>query len=290
MVTSTIFQFLLDGFLIGGIYAAFAVGFSLIFGVIRIVNIVHGEFIMLGAFITYWLFNIYGIDPFVTIPISFVILFGVGYMMQRYIINRVVDIEIMTLLLTFGLSLIIANTALMIWKPDYRMVSPAYAASNFEFMGLTVSVVRLITFVIAIITVTCLWLFLQRTDTGRAIRAASQNRDRAMSLGVNIEHIYAFTYGLGAAIAGIAGSILGMSFVIFPAMGGEYLLLSFSIVVLGGMGYIPGALFGGILLGVLTSAFTNYFSAGIMYVLIFGLIYLILVIRPTGLFGKGVKE
>ena len=141
-----------------------------------------------------------------------------------------------------------------------------------------------------VISLCLLWLFLQKTDLGRAIRATAQNRDRAALLGVNIEHIYAITYGIGGGIAGVAGSLLSMSFVIFPAMGGEYLLLSFSIVVLGGMGYIPGALFGGLLLGVLTSLFTKYFSAGLMYVLMFALVYLILVVRPTGLFGKGVKE
>lgn len=290
MDVSLFMQFIWDGLLIGGIYTSFAVGFSLIFGVIRVINIVHGDFIMLGAFITYWLFNLFGIDPFVTLPISFCILFVLGYLIQKTVINRIVDVEIMTLLLTFGLSLIIANTALAVWKPDYRMVSPAYAASNFEFLGLTISFVRLVTFMIAIVTVFLLWLFLERTDLGRAIRATAQNRERAALLGINIDQVYALTYAIGAGLAGIAGSLLSMSFVIFPAMGGEYLLLSFSIVVLGGMGYIPGALFGGLFLGVLTSLFTRYFSAGLMYVLIFILIYLILVVRPVGLFGKGVKE
>jgi len=283
-------QILLDGILIGGIYAAFAVGFSLVFGVINVVNLAHGEFIMLGSFITYWLFQLYHIEPFLTIPVSFGILFVLGYYLQKYLINPIVDAELMTLLLTFGLMMVIANTALTVWTPDYRSVEAAYVGANFPFMGLTVSYVRLVTFVAAIVIIVGLTMFLQKTDVGRAIRATAQNRERAILLGINSGRIYSLTFAIGAALAGVAGSLLSLSFVIFAAMGSEYLLFCFCITVLGGMGYIPGALLGGMLLGVINSVCTYYLTVGMMYVIVFIILFVILVVRPTGLFGKGRME
>jgi len=283
-------QILLDGILIGGIYAAFAVGFSLVFGVINVVNLAHGEFIMLGSFITYWLFQLYHVEPFLTIPVSFGILFVLGYYLQKYLINPIVDAELMTLLLTFGLMMVIANIALTVWTPDYRSVEAAYVGMNFPFMGLTVSFVRLVTFVAAIVIIVGLTMFLQKTDVGRAIRATAQNRERAILLGINSGRIYSLTFAIGAALAGVAGSLLSLNFVIFAAMGSEYLLFCFCITVLGGMGYIPGALLGGMLLGVINSVCTYYLTVGMMYVIVFIILFIILVVRPTGLFGKGRME
>ena len=283
-------QILLDGILIGGIYATFAVGFSLVFGVINVTNLAHGEFIMLGSFITYWLSKLYQIDPFLTIPVSFGILFVLGYYLQKYLINPVVDAELMTLLLTFGLMMVIGNTALAVWQPDYRSVEAAYVGVNFQFMGLTVSYVRLVTFVAAVVMMVGLTMFLRKTDIGRAIRATAQNRERATLLGINSGRIYSLTFGIGAGLAGVAGSLLSLSFVIFAAMGTGYLLFCFCITVFGGMGYIPGALLGGLLLGIINSVCTNYLSVGMMYVIIFIILFIILVVRPTGLFGKGRAE
>jgi branched-chain amino acid transport system permease protein len=286
-----ILQVLLNGVLIGGIYASFAVGFSLIFGVLRIVNIIHGEFIMLGAFTTYWLTKIFGLDPFLTIPASFVALFIFGYLLQRYVIHRIIDApEIMSLLLTFGLSLIIVNLALLAWKGDYRLVNPEYAGANFNVAFITIPYVRLATFIFALAAVTGLYIFLQHTDTGRAIRATSQNKDGARLQGVRPALIYGYTFGLGAAVTAVAGTLLSMSFSVFPAMGGDYLLLSFFIAVVGGLGYIPGALAGGLLLGVLQSVVTNYLGAGLTYILVFLVLYVMLIIRPAGIFGKGLVE
>lgn len=284
-------QVLLNGVLIGGIYASFAIGFSLIFGVLRIVNIVHGEFIMLGAFITYWLYKLCGIDPFLTIPAAFVLLYIFGYLLQKYVINRIIEApEIMSLLLTFGLSLIIVNIALLAWQGDYRLVNPEYAGANFNFATFTIPYVRLATFIFSLAAVVGLQLFLQRTDIGRAIRATSQNKEGARLQGVNPASIYAITFGLGAAITAIAGSLLSMSFSVFPAMGGDYLLFSFFIVVVGGMGHIPGALAGGFILGILQSLVTNFVGAGMTYILMFCVLYVMLIVRPAGIFGKGIVE
>ena len=284
-------QVLLNGLVIGGIYASFAVGFSLIFGVLRIVNIVHGEFIMLGAFITYWLYKIYGIDPFFTIPAAIVLLFVFGFLLQKYVINRIIEApEIMSLLLTFGLSLIIVNIALLAWKGDYRLVNPPYAGANFQFATFTISYIRLATFFFALAAVAGLQLFLQRTDIGRAIRATSQNKEGARLQGVSPTSIYAITFGLGAAVTGVAGVLLSMSFSVFPAMGGDYLLFSFFIVVVGGMGHIPGALAGGFILGIFQSLVTNFVGAGMTYIVMFCVLYVMLIVRPAGIFGKGIVE
>ncbi len=244
---------------------------------------------MIGAFITYWLYKIYGIDPFLSIPISFSVLFIFGYLLQRYVINKIIEApEVMSLLLTFGLSLIIANLALTVWKGDYRLVNPGYAGANFEIASLTIPYLRLATFVFATATMAGLYAFLQRTDLGRAIRATAQNKEGARLQGIRPGRIYAVTFALGAAVTGVAGSLLSMSFSVFPAMGGDYLLFSFFIVVVGGMGYIPGALAGGLILGVLQSVVTSFAGAGVTHILIFFVLYVVLIIRPAGIFGKGL--
>ena len=282
-------QVLLNGILIGGIYASFAVGFSLVFGVLRIINIVHGEFIMLGAFITYWLYKIYGIDPFFSIPIAFFLLFIFGFLLQRYVINRIIEApEIMSLLLTFGLSLIISNLALLAWKGDYRLINPEYAGAHFNVATLTIPYIRLATFIFAIVAVAGLYIFLQHTDLGRAIRSTSQDKNGARLLGVRPAIIYSITFGLGAAVTGVAGSLIGMCFSVFPAMGGDYLLFSFFVVVVGGMGHIPGALAGGLILGILQSLVTQFVGAGMTYILMFCVLYIMLIVRPAGIFGKGI--
>lgn len=282
-------QVLLNGILIGGIYASFAVGFSLVFGVLRIINIVHGEFIMLGAFITYWLYKIYGIDPFFSIPIAFFLLFIFGFLLQRYVINRIIEApEIMSLLLTFGLSLIISNLALLAWKGDYRLVNPEYAGAHFNVATLTIPYIRLATFIFALAAVAGLYIFLQHTDLGRAIRSTSQDKNGARLLGVRPAIIYSITFGLGAAVTGVAGSLIGMCFSVFPAMGGDYLLFSFFVVVVGGMGHIPGALAGGLILGILQSLVTQFVGAGMTYILMFCVLYIMLILRPAGIFGKGI--
>ncbi len=273
-------QVLLDGILMGGIYASCAVGFSLIFGVLRIINIVHGEFIMLGAFTTYWLHSLFGLDPFLSLPVSFCLLFIFGYLLQRFIINRIIEApEVLSLLLTFGLSLIISNVALLAWKGDYRLVNPSYAALNLRLSFVTIPYIRLATFLFALAAIGGLYLFLQKTDIGRAIRATAQNKDGARLQGVNPASIYAITFGLGAGITAIAGSLLSMSFSIVPSMGGDYLLFAFFIVVVGGLGHLPGSLVGGLLLGILQSLSTNLFGAGVTYILIFAVLYTVLIVQ-----------
>lgn len=282
-------QSLVNGILLGGMYAACSVGFSLAFGVMGVVNLSHGDFVMLGAFITYWLFVGAGLDPFLTLPFCLFSLFTLGWLLQRFAVNRLVGSPpIMTYLLTFGFHLILANSALRAWTADYRTVSPSYAGKTMDLLGLVLPYTRLGTFFAAMVLILGLSLLLYRTEIGRAIRATAQDREMARLMGVRIFRIYAFTFALAAAITGLAGSLISTSFVIHPQMGLPYTIVAFFVVVLGGMGYVPGTLWGGLILGVLESLTTSYLPAGTSLTLTFFFLLLMLILRPAGIFGKGM--
>jgi len=284
-------QAVVNGVLLGGIYAVYAAGFSLIFGVMKVINVAHGEFVMLGAFVTYWLFALGHVDPFLAVPVAMAVLFGLGYLLQRLLINRVLSAPpLMSLLLTFGISLIIANSASAAWTTDFRMITTSYAGSNFAVGGVVFPIARLVTFSIALLVVVLLYVFLQRTEAGRAIRATAQDRDMARLMGVDSRRIFALTFAVGAAITGMAGALVTAYFPVFPNMGGTYTMFAFCVVVLGGMGYVPGALWGGLALGIIQSLSGTFLSAGISFVITFLVLYGMLVIRPTGLTGRGLLE
>jgi branched-chain amino acid transport system permease protein len=281
-------QALMNGILLGGVYAAYSAGFSLIFGVMGVVNLAHGELIMLGAFTSYWMFVFFHMDPYFSLPFAMVFLFVIGYLLQKYIINRVIDRpHIMSYILTFGIHLMVSNIALKLWTHDFRSITTSYSGANAAFWGLNVPYARLITFVIALIVIAGLWFFLARTETGRAIRATSMDKEVARLMGVNTREIYAVTFGVGAAITGLAGASMSPFVIIFPEMGLSYTIIAFCVVVLGGMGYIPGALWGGIILGLAQSLAATYLSAGISVAITFLILFFMLIFRPAGIVGKG---
>ena len=213
-------QVLINGLLLGGIYSAVGVGFSLTWGVLNIINIAHGALVMLGAYSTYFLFARVGLDPFVSIPITAVILFVFGYAIQRLLINRVISSGVfMTLVFTFGLSLFIVDMALVLFSGDYRSVTTSYAGAGLVLWDAVISYQRAGAFVISIFAVFALQLYLDRTRMGRAIRATALNRDAARLVGVDVAHIYAVTFGLGAALAGVAGALLSTLVTVPPTMG-----------------------------------------------------------------------
>lgn len=286
----TIFiQAVINGLLLGGVYAVYSAGFSLIFGVMGVVNLAHGELIMLGAFTSYWMFQILHVDPYVSAPLSAVVLFGLGYVIQKYIINRVIDLpHIMSYILTFGIHLILANVAIKLWTHDFRSITTSYSGANWAIMGLNIPYARMVTFFLALIVIAGLWFFMNRTETGRAIRATSMDKDVARLMGVNVREIYAITFGIGAAVTGLAGASISPFVIIFPEMGLEYTIVAFCVVVLGGMGYLPGALWGGFILGVLQSLSATYVSAGVSVAITFVILFFMLVFRPTGIVGKGM--
>jgi branched-chain amino acid transport system permease protein len=284
-------QALITGLLMGGVYASYSSGFSLIFGVMNIVNIFHGELIMVGAFTTYWLFSLYNVDPFLTLPASIVSAGLLGYLVQRALINRVVEAPPMiSYLCTFGVHLILANLALLLWSADFRTVTTSYSGAGFAVGPLTIPIARLVTFVIALATTFGLYLFLEKARYGKAIRAASQDKEIARLLGIDIKKVYALTFALGAAITGLAGGLLSTYYVIYPQMGLPYTIIAFCVVVLGGMGYIPGALIGGLLLGVIQSLTATYLNSGLSVAITFILLFIFLVLNPQGIVGKGIVE
>jgi branched-chain amino acid transport system permease protein len=286
---AVLLQAVINGLLLGGVYAAYSAGFSLIFGVMGVVNLAHGELIMLGAFSSYWMFTILGIDPYVAAPFSALFLFVFGYLIQRFIINRVIELpHIMSYILTFGIHLVVANAAIKLWTHDFRSITTSYSGANAAFWGLNVPYARLATFFLALVVIAFLWFFMNRTETGRAIRATAMDKEVARLMGVDVRSIYAVTFGIGAAVTGLAGAAIAPFVIIFPEMGLEYTIVAFCVVVLGGMGYLPGALWGGFILGVAQSLAATYLSAGISVAIVFLILFFMLVFRPAGIVGKGM--
>jgi len=282
-------QSLINGVLLGGVYAAYSAGFSLIFGVMGVVNLAHGELIMLGAFSAYWLFELFGLDPYLSLPFAFFFLFCFGYLIQRFIINRVIELpHIMSYILTFGIHLMVANVALKLWTHDFRSVTTSYSGANAAFAGMIIPYSRLVTFLLALLIITLLWLFLNRTETGRAIRATAMDKEVARLMGVRIKSIYAVTFGLGAGVTGLAGASISPFEIISPEMGLQYTIVAVGVVGLGRMGYMPGVLGGGIVLGIAQSLAVTYLTAGISIAVTFLLLFLMLILRPAGIVGKGL--
>jgi branched-chain amino acid transport system permease protein len=284
-------QALINGLLLGGVYAAFSAGFSLIFGVMGVVNIANGEMVMLGAFTAYWLFEILGLDPFLSLPFSLLALFGMGYFLQRFIINRVIGAPpIMSYIITFGIHLTLSNLALLAWSADPRVITTTYSGLNTTVLGITIPLIHLATFGLAISIIAGLYVLLYKTQLGRAIQATAQDRETARLMGISVQKVFALTFGIGAALTGVAGSLIAAIRHIEPAMGLPYTIIAFCVVVLGGMGYIPGALIGGLILGVINALSTYFFTAGWSTAITFFLLYLLLLIRPQGILGKGLVE
>lgn len=281
------FQDLVNGILAGGIFAVVALGFSLVWGIMNIINLAHGAFVMMGAYIAYTLFSTWHIDPFVSIPIAFVVMFAFGYAVQRYIINFVVRAPILTtFLLTFGLSLLVVNIALLIYHGDIKGITTSYSGSNFALGPVTVPWAKLWTLVAALVITAAMQMFLTRTKTGRAIRATSMDIGAAQLSGVKVAHLYAIVFGLGAGLAGAAGGLVSLSYSLQPSMGDPFIIKAFVVCVLGGLGSVEGALIGGLLYGILESFGSQYVGTGLQDAVALVVLLIVLIVRPTGIMGK----
>jgi len=281
------FQILVNGILAGGIFAVVALGFSLVWGIMNIINLAHGSFLMLGAYIAYVLFANYHLDPFLSIPIAFVVMFVFGYLIQRYIINFVVRAPILTtFLLTFGLSLLLINAALLVFHGDIKGITTSYSGANFSLGPVTVPWAKLWTLVAALVITALMQLFLTGTKTGRAIRATSMDIGAAQLSGVRVAHLYAIVFGLGSGLAGAAGVLVSLSYSLQPSMGDPFLIKAFVVCVLGGLGSVQGALVGGILYGVLEAFGSQYVGTGLQDAVALVVLLIVLIVRPTGIMGK----
>lgn len=276
-------QGVVSGLLAGGLYAMVALGMALIFGVMRVINVAHGALLMLGAYTTFWLFSLYGMNPFLSLLISFPLLFLVGAILQRLFVYQVVNApELSSLLLTFGISIFISNMAMVAWTADYRSVE--FLTGSFLLGPIALSKPRLVVFSFSLAITWLAFLFLKLTKIGKAIRATSQQRDLAQVCGINVRRIDLITFGLASGLAGAGGSLLSVMFSVFPEMGQIYVFKSFLVIVLGGAGNYPGAFFGGLILGLAEGLASLFLSAQLSEVIAYILLVIILLVRPTGLF------
>ena len=283
----TIMQLLINGLLLGGIYALISIGLTLIFGVLEIVNFAHGEFLMLSMYASYWLFQLYGVDPYLSILIILPMFFLIGLVVQRVTIQPIINAPMLNqVFMTVGLSMVIQNVALFVWKADYRTVKTAYSSLNLKTSGLIINFPRLVAFILAMGIIAALLIYLKKTYTGKAIRALAQERRAAMLMGINVYRTYQIAFGIGIACVGAAGAMLIPVYFVFPGVGALFVLIAFVVVILGGYNSLVGSIIGGLIIGVV-EAFSGFFiSPHLKEAIYFVIFILILLFRPAGLFGK----
>lgn len=293
MPTTMVAQSLASGILVGALYGLAAVGLSLVFGVTKILNVSHGELLMLGGYTSFWLFTLMGVDPFASIPLSMFALVLIGLIVYQFIFSRLIKLptedKIRTsLLVGFGLGLILQNMALRLWTADNRGITPSYAGAALTVLGVRLPYVRVASLVVAFVFLVALQLFLQKTYTGKAIRATAQDWEAATLMGINVYRVYLLSFVLGAALAGAAGTLVAVGYSVEPVMGLHWTLKALIVLVMGGIGSIAGTLVGGLILGVAESAAAVWISGNYRHVVGLVIFILVLLVRPQGLFG--VKE
>ncbi len=280
-------QVLVNGILLGGLYAVMALGLALVWGVLNIVNLAHGAFIMLGGYVSWHLYTYLHIDPFVGLPITAAIMYALGYAIQRGLLNLIVRAPMFnTLLITFGLEVLLTYLAQLAFSADFRTINPSYSGTNWQVGPVVLPRVRVAAFGMAIVLTVGMWLFLLHTRLGRAIRATAQNLVAARLYGVEPRHLYATTFAIGIALAGAAGGLYATVSQLNPYIGGVLTAKSFAIAIIGGLDNPLGVLVGGLFLGIVESLTTLYIGPTYADVASFGILVLVLIVRPTGLLGK----
>ncbi len=286
----TVAQAVVNGLLIGGIYALVSIGVTLIFGVVKIVNFAQGEFLMIGMYISFFLATQFGIDPVVSLVVSMPALFVIGVLVQHFLIRRVLGLDDMPqIFLTFALSLLLINLALMLLTANYRTVHTWYSDEALHFGEIYVPLAKLIAFVLAMALSGALWVFLHTTDLGKAMRAAAQNREVAMLMGINPNRVFCIAVGVALALAGAAGSLLMPFYPVYPMVGQVFVLMAFVAVVLGTLGNVIGALVASLMMGVAESLGIQFVGADSGLIVVFLMLLLTLALRPTGLAGGSAR-
>jgi branched-chain amino acid transport system permease protein len=285
---SLIPQTIADGLVLGGLYALAAVGFSLIFGVMNVVNLSHGVLVLIGAYISYTLWNLLGIDPLLSIPLNMAALFAFGYVYQRSIIQLAVDRSslLASMLVTFGVALVLRNILVLIFSPDFKSVTPSYAFTSLSVAGITLDLVRITALGASLVLLTLLTAVLNWTAVGRVIRATAQQEMAARLCGVDARHVYGVTFGVSAAFAGASGAILGIVLPFSPPHEATWTINAFVVVTLGGVGSPAGALVGGLLLGLISTFTSQFIGPAFPNAMMFLILVLMLLVRPAGLLGN----
>jgi branched-chain amino acid transport system permease protein len=286
-----LWQATINGILMGSVYGLIAVGLTLVFGVMKVINFAHGSFLMVGMFACYWLVTLTGVDPYLSLVAVIPFCFGFGYLVQDKLITPVFKMEkgvrepFGVLLLTSGLWLVLDNLALLLFGANYRTVKTPYSGLSYTLGTILINRPRLYAFIGMIIGAIVLYLFLKRTATGKAIRATGQDRDVAGLMGVNVYRVYNIAFGLGTAITGAMGCLLTPFFYVHPSVGFSFGIKAFVIVVLGGIGSIPGALMGGIIVGIIESVVAQFLTATWTAAIIYIIFLSVLFLKPEGIFG-----
>lgn len=282
-----VLQLIISGLLKGSIYALAAIGMTLIFGVMNIINFAHGALMMMAMYISYWLFALIGMDPYLSLVVSVPSLFVFGALLEKYVIHRSLDApEINQFLLTMGILLFLENAALFIFSPDFRAIRVEYQGATASMGEIIVGLNPLAAGIISSVITVALYFFMKRTDLGRALRAVTANKEAARLMGINLNYIYLIAFGMGSACVGAAGTIISPMYYIFPHVGNIFLLISFVIVVLGGQGNFIGAFVGGLIVGVVESLSVIIVPGSTKDAIVFSIFILVLLFKPSGLFGK----
>ncbi len=283
----TFLQVTAYGLLQGGLLALVAVGFSLVWGIMNIVNLSHGAFVILGAYIAWEMQSWIGLDPFLGMFVSAAVLFFVGYFFQRFLINLIVNGPVfITLLLTFGINMILIQGMNLLFTADFRSIQTSYGSNSFEFGNVRIPLVRLLAFLLAIVITFALVTFVKRTRTGISIMATGMDRGAARLMGIQARHVYALTFGISAALAGMAGTMIATIETFDPSKAGKFTLMAFVVAVLGGLGNMYGALVGGLMIGLVESWAGQYLSGTWVNAIAFLVLIIVLIFRPNGLVGK----
>ena len=275
------------GILLGGLYSTIALGLSLVFGVVKEINIAHGDLVILGSYFGFVAMTLIGIDPILSLIIGIPLFFGIGFAIQKYLLNRAFRISMdATLIIAFGISIILQNTFQLIWTPLTRGLTTSYALESFSAGPIHVPLVYLLDLIVAIIVLFFLREFLRRTYMGMAIRAAAQDWTTAQLMGINTNRVYAFTFGIATALAAVAGVFLGLTFPFTPVSGMSFLIIALGVVVLGGLGSIAGTFVAGIAFGLAQTIGGYFFGVAAQMLVAYTMVLVVLAVVPKGIFGR----
>ena len=287
MTSGILLQTLASGVLIGLIYALVAIGLTIIFGVMDIVNFAHGEFLMFGMYSAFWMYSLYALDPIFTLPLTALFLFAVGVIVYKLVISKITNAPMVSqIFTTFGLMILFRGIAQFLWKPDYRTIEHSSVSGNFMLGSFQIGLPQITAGVGAILVTLGIYFFLTKTKAGAALEATAADKDAARLMGINSQTMFALAWGIGAACAGVAGVLLSTFFPIFPEVGANFILIAFVVVNLGGFGSIIGALIAGVLVGLVEVM--GGFLLGPQYklALVLALFLAVLMFRPQGILGK----
>jgi len=284
---SSVAQTLISGIMMGALYSLMAFGLQIVYGVMRIINVAHAVLMVFSIYLTYFLFETYSIDPFLSIAITLPFMFLIGWGIQRFIVNRVVTAPMVTsLLLMFGVGQVIESLIAYYWTSNFKSVTPSYGATSILLAGLSFPIVRVLGFVVSIVLLILLDVLIVKTKTGKAIRATAQDREAAQAMGIDINRVFLISFSIAIATVAPAGAVTAMIYAFYPTLHYMFTPKLFCICVLGGLGSIRGVFAGAMILGIVEAMTGAFLTLEWAPVVAYGLLITILVVRPRGLFGK----